>query len=101
VVSVLSTGPKGRGFKHGRGDGFLRAIKIRSTPSFGWEVEPEAPCRKILRHVKITCKYEQNACKAKFSLLSSIPPTCSQMSLLVGFPEGSGERVRSFRQLVS
>jgi hypothetical protein len=29
VVSVLVTGPKGRVFKPGRGDGFLRAIKIR------------------------------------------------------------------------
>jgi hypothetical protein len=33
VVSVLATGPKGRGFEPGQGDGFLRAIKIRSTPS--------------------------------------------------------------------
>jgi hypothetical protein len=32
--------------------GFLRAIKIRSTPSFEWEVKSEVPCRKILRHVK-------------------------------------------------
>jgi hypothetical protein len=39
VVSVLVTGPKGRGFKPGRGDGILRAIQIRSTPSFGWEVK--------------------------------------------------------------
>jgi hypothetical protein len=31
VVNVLATGPKGPG----QGDGFLRAIKIRSTPSFG------------------------------------------------------------------
>jgi hypothetical protein len=30
---VLATGPKGRGFKPGQGDVFLRAIKIRSTPS--------------------------------------------------------------------
>jgi hypothetical protein len=51
VVSVLATGPKGRGFKPGRSDGFLRVIKIRSTPSFGWEVKPEIPCRKVLRHV--------------------------------------------------
>jgi hypothetical protein len=28
VVTVLATGPKSRGFKPGRGDGFLRAIKI-------------------------------------------------------------------------
>jgi hypothetical protein len=34
VVSVLATGPKGRRFEPGLGDGFLRAIKIRSTPSF-------------------------------------------------------------------
>jgi hypothetical protein len=30
----------------------LRAIKIRCTPSFRWDVNPEVPCRKILRHVK-------------------------------------------------
>jgi hypothetical protein len=33
MVSVLATGPKGCGFEPGQGDGFLRAIKIRSTPS--------------------------------------------------------------------
>jgi hypothetical protein len=57
VVSVLATGPKDRGFKPGRGDGFLRAIKIRSTPSFGWEVKPEVSCRKILRLVKDPLRY--------------------------------------------
>jgi hypothetical protein len=35
VVIALATGPKGRGFEPGQGDGFLRALKIRSTPSFG------------------------------------------------------------------
>jgi hypothetical protein len=57
VISVLVTGPKDRGFKPGRGDGFLRVIKIRSTPSFGWEQMPEVPCRKILRHVKDPLRY--------------------------------------------
>jgi hypothetical protein len=52
VVSVLATGPKGRGSKPGRGDGFLRAIKIRSTPYFVWEVKPEIPCHKNLRLVE-------------------------------------------------
>jgi hypothetical protein len=33
VVSVLATGPKGREFEPGQSDGFLRTIKIRSTPS--------------------------------------------------------------------
>jgi hypothetical protein len=36
MVSVLAIGPKVRGFKPGRGDGFLRAIKIRTRlPSEG------------------------------------------------------------------
>jgi hypothetical protein len=52
MVSVFAVGPKVRGLNPGRGDGFLRAIKIRSTSSFGGEVKPEAPCRKILRNVK-------------------------------------------------
>jgi hypothetical protein len=43
VVSVLSTGTKGRGFKPCRGEEFLRAIKIRSTSSLGWEVKREGP----------------------------------------------------------
>jgi hypothetical protein len=33
VVSVIAIEPKVRGFKPGRGNGYLRAIKIRSTPS--------------------------------------------------------------------
>jgi hypothetical protein len=33
VVSVLATGPKGCGFEPGQDDGFLRAIKILSSPS--------------------------------------------------------------------
>jgi hypothetical protein len=33
VVSVLATGPKGRGFKPGRGHEFLSAIKVRSLGS--------------------------------------------------------------------
>jgi hypothetical protein len=56
VVSVLATGPKGCGLKPGQGDGFLRTIKIHGTPSFGWEVKPEVPCRKILWHVKEVSK---------------------------------------------
>jgi hypothetical protein len=43
-VSVLATGPKGRGFEPNEGDGFLRARKIRSTPTFGCYVNQEVPC---------------------------------------------------------
>jgi hypothetical protein len=51
VVTVPATGPKGRRFEPGQGDGFLRPINIRSTPSFGWEV-------KILLHVKDPLTYQ-------------------------------------------
>jgi hypothetical protein len=33
-------------------DGFLRAIRIRSTTSFRGEVKLAVPCYKIWRHVK-------------------------------------------------
>jgi hypothetical protein len=36
-------------------DGFLRAIKIRSTTYFRGEIKPSVPRRKILRHVKEPC----------------------------------------------
>jgi hypothetical protein len=55
AVIVLTIGSKARGFKPG--DGFLRAIKIRSTTSLGGEVQPSAPCRKILQDVKETQWY--------------------------------------------
>jgi hypothetical protein len=45
LVSLLATGPC-------RGDGFLKAINIRSTLSFGWEVKPEVPGLKKLPRVK-------------------------------------------------
>jgi hypothetical protein len=48
MVSVLAIGPKVRQFKPNRGDGFLKAIKIHSIPSFGGEVKPEALCHTIL-----------------------------------------------------
>jgi hypothetical protein len=71
VVSIFATGPKSRGSESCHGDGFLMAIKIRSTPSFGWEVKPEFPCRKILRHDKYLLKSHGEE-KTKFSFPSSI-----------------------------
>jgi hypothetical protein len=59
MVGVLVIRPKIRRFKPGQGDEFLMEIKIRSTPSFGGELKPETQWRKVLRHVKIICKYEQ------------------------------------------
>jgi hypothetical protein len=70
VVSVLTTGPKGRGFEPDQGNGFLIAIKIRRTLSFGWEIKPEVPCRNILRHVKDLLKTHGDE-ETKFSFPST------------------------------
>jgi hypothetical protein len=59
MISMLGIGTKVCGFKPGRGDKLLKAIKIRSIPSFGGEVNTETPRRKILWYVKISCKYKQ------------------------------------------
>jgi hypothetical protein len=59
MVSVLATGPKDRGLKPSHGNGHLRAIKICSTPTFGWEVKLEVPCRKILLHVRHSLTYQR------------------------------------------
>jgi hypothetical protein len=93
VVNVLATGPKGRGFKPRLGDGFLRAIK--------------SPQHIFLRMGSKTgdpmswnfTEWSIDICQIlilKIFTPSSIPRTCSQISLLVGLPESSGGRVRSF-----
>jgi hypothetical protein len=68
VVSVLTTEPKDCGFEPGQGDGFLRAIKIRSTPSSRTR---KVPCRKTLRHVRDPLKSFGDG-QAKFSFPSPI-----------------------------
>jgi hypothetical protein len=75
-----------RRFKPGRGDVFLGTIKIRSTPSFGWEVKPEVPCRKILRHVKDPLTKTLNTRNSHSFVHTSYS---LQMFLLVGLPERS------------
>jgi hypothetical protein len=100
VASELATGPKGRGLEPDKGDGFLRAIKIHSTPSFGWELKPEVPCRKISQHVKDVLKSHGDR-YTKFSFPSSILLLAPEMILLTGppeywwLPERSGRQVRS------
>jgi hypothetical protein len=53
VVIVLDS--RFEGSNPAEDDGFLRAIKICSTTSFGGEVKPSASCLKILQHVKYPC----------------------------------------------
>jgi hypothetical protein len=95
MVSVLALDAKVRGFKSCRFDEFLKVMKIRSTISFGGEVNQEDP-RKILRHVKIICKYEKIFGNAKSIIPSPVSHACYQMSLLVGLPVRCGGRVRIF-----
>jgi hypothetical protein len=54
MVSVLATGPKGCGFEHGQGDGFLRAIKTLSTPSFRMGSKAGGPMSRDFTACKIT-----------------------------------------------
>jgi hypothetical protein len=89
VVSVLAAEPKSCGFEPGQGDGFLRTIKNRSTSSCGWEVKPEVPCRKILRHVKDLLKSYRDGL-TKFSLPSPILVLAPETSLPTGPPDSTG-----------
>jgi hypothetical protein len=86
IVTVLAIRHKVRGFKLGWSDGFLMDIESRSTPSFGGKVKPKVPYRKILRHVHRRAKF----------ISSPALPAFYRMILLVGLPESSGGRIRSF-----
>jgi hypothetical protein len=86
IVSVLVIAPKVRGFKSGRINGFLRANKIRCTPSFGGKIKPLAPCHTILLHIKITSRYEQRHFEGQIhNFLRQAPPVLL-LGDLVGFP---------------
>jgi hypothetical protein len=77
VVSVLATGPKGRGFKPDRQRCILREIKIRGTTSYGGEVNPWAPCRKVLRHVKNTIRYDRDTDRQNSAdIFRPVSPCC-------------------------
>jgi hypothetical protein len=51
-LSCLLLNTRFVGWNLAKDDGFLTAIKIRSTTSFGGEVKLAVPCRKIIRHVE-------------------------------------------------
>jgi hypothetical protein len=67
---VLAIGPKVHRFKPGRGDGFLMAIKIRSTPSFGGELVHRLPASRFYDMVKIPAEYYRDTTSSKFKNLS-------------------------------
>jgi hypothetical protein len=69
---MLASGPKVHGSKPGGWWNFQGAIRIRSTPSFGGEVNPAVPCRKILWRVKEPYEYERDTSQAKFSIFLAV-----------------------------
>jgi hypothetical protein len=88
VFSVLAIGTIGCGFEPGQVGGFLRAIKVRSTPFFGWEVKPDVPCRKILRRVTDLLKLHGDGW-TKFSFPSRKLPLAAEMSRMTGPPDSA------------
>jgi hypothetical protein len=50
------------------GSNLDEAIKIHSTPSFGSEVKPQAPCHKILWHIEELYRYERNTLYTKSNI---------------------------------
>jgi hypothetical protein len=66
VVECMPLDPRFAGSNLAEDDGFLKAIKFRSTTSFGEEVKPSVPC-KSLRHVEEPYEYERDTSYAKYS----------------------------------
>jgi hypothetical protein len=66
-LSCLPLDPRFAGSNTAEDDGFLRAIKIRSTTSWGGGVKPSAPRRKILQHVKDSAEYDRDTSPAKLT----------------------------------
>jgi hypothetical protein len=64
MVSMFVIGPKFRGFKPGQGGLILMAIKIRSKTSFGRQVKPSVPRRKIF-----TACYGLEFCQRSISFI--------------------------------
>jgi hypothetical protein len=87
--------PRFTGSYPAKDDMSLRAMKIRSTTSFGIEVKPSVPCRKILQHAKDSYSMKEIlVCKmhGHFSPSFSCFPTRCLCSLL---PENSGGWIRN------
>jgi hypothetical protein len=81
LVSVLATGPKGRGFEPSQGDGSLKAIKILSTLFFVCEVKPEVVRFYDILKISISSTGKD---RLNFSFPPPILLLAPEMSLLTG-----------------
>jgi hypothetical protein len=70
MVIVLPLDPRFVGSNPAESDGFLRTIKIRGTNSFGGEVKPSAPFRKILWYVKDPLRYDKDTDRQNSTAIS-------------------------------
>jgi hypothetical protein len=71
----MSFDPRLAGLDPAEDDGLVRAIKIRSMPSFGEEVKTSAPFRNSLRHVKEPFEeLKRNFVRQNLLFLSPISP---------------------------
>jgi hypothetical protein len=59
--------PRFAGSNLAEDDGFLRAIKVRSTTPFGGEVKPSVSYRKVYGVLKNPVEYERDTPSAKFT----------------------------------
>jgi hypothetical protein len=84
MVSVLAIGLKRRGFKPGRDDGFIRAIKILNTPSFGGEMSCWLHVVRFYDMLNNSRKYERDILHTKSNIsFGKIPLICYWMALLL------------------
>jgi hypothetical protein len=65
-------------------DGFLRAIQIRSEPSFGGEVMPSAHVVRFYGVLKIPAEYTSDISLTKLTDISRQVPPCFAVGVLAG-----------------
>jgi hypothetical protein len=92
-VIVFVIGPKVHRLKPSWGRWILRAI-IRSTNSFGGEIKPSAPCRKILRHVKNPCRLWHRYWLHRLNSRTFLTTPCFASRCLLQ-PDSSGGWIRN------
>jgi hypothetical protein len=90
VGSVSAIGSKVHEFKPGPGRWVFKVDKISRKTSFGGEVKPSAPCRKILRHVKEPCRRENKYFVGKIHFRFSQVSHASLLDVSWLLPEISG-----------
>jgi hypothetical protein len=91
VIMVPAIVPKVRGFKPGRRRRILRAIKIRSTTSFGGEVKSPPHIVRLHGMLKMPAEYNRDTSLANLTDISrQVSPCFTTRYLCWYLPESSG-----------